>query len=144
MSDRIELAGDKIIIRRRGLANALAAGLNGDRTIRIETLTGIQVKPGGMWCPGYILFSYAGSKPFEGGFIAATQDPDAFIFGDKLNEQVEGFKAEVEKIMRDCKQASSPSMKSTLADELRKLAELKEQGLLSQVEFESAKRKLLA
>ena len=30
-----------------------------------------------------------------------------------------------------------------LADEIRKLAELKQQGLLSQEEFEAAKRKLL-
>jgi len=141
--DELELSGESVIIRRRGLANALAVGVSGDRTIRIETLTGIQVKLGEWWCPGYILFTYAGSKPFLGGFIEATQDPDAFIFGEEENEQVNAFKTEVEKLMRDFKHAASPATSGTLADELRKLAGLKEQGILSQSEFEAAKKKLL-
>lgn len=143
--DRLELAGDKVIICRRGVANTLAAGLNGERTIFISTLTSVQMKPGGLFAPGYILFSYAGSKPFVGGIFAATQDPDAFIFGKELNEQVADFKAKVEKIMQTPRQtplAMSPSV--DFADELRKLAELKQQGLLSQEEIDAAKKKLLS
>ena len=142
--DTLKLDFDKIIIRRRGIANMLASGLNGERTILISTLTGIQMKPGALFSPGYILFSYAGSKPFIGGIIAATQDPDAFIFDQSLNEQVAEFKAKVEKIMQGQKQpievADQPL---SLSDELGKLAELKKQGLLSDEEFEAAKKKLL-
>ena len=43
--DELELAGDKVVIRRRGIANMLASGLNGERMINISTLTGIQMKP---------------------------------------------------------------------------------------------------
>jgi hypothetical protein len=142
--DELQLDGDKIYIRRRGVANALAAGLNGERTILISSLTAIQMKPGGVFSPGYILFSYAGSKPFMGGLIEATQDPDAFIFERALNDQVAIFKAKVENIVRVSKQASqSTASPATLADELRKLAELKQQGILSQEEFDVAKKKLL-
>jgi Domain of unknown function (DUF4429)/Short C-terminal domain len=142
--DKLELAGDRVIIRRRGLANMLASGLNGERTINISTLTGIQMKPGGLFSPGYILFSYAGSKPFVGGVFAATQDPDAFIFGQELNDEVTEFKAKVEKIMQNSRQTAQAVAEPTnLAEELRKLAELKEQGVLSQDEFDAAKRKLL-
>ena len=148
LKDELELAVDKIIIRRRGVLNALTAGINGERTILISSLTAIQMKPGGMFSAGYIVFSYAGSKPYSGGMLAATEDPDAFFFAQNLNEQVASFKSKVEKIMRDSKQTPqtpSPSNSSgTLADELCKLAELKQQGILSQAEFEAAKKKLLA
>ena len=112
--------------------------------INISTLIGIQMKPGGLFSHGYILFSYAGSKPFVGGIFAATQDPDAFIFGQELNEQVAEFKAKVEKIMQDSRQTvPAVTVQENLADELRKLAELKQQGILSEEEFDAAKRKLL-
>jgi hypothetical protein len=79
-----------------------------------------------------------------GGLIEATQDPDAFIFERALNDQVAIFKAKVENIVRVSKQASqSTASPATLADELRKLAELKQQGILSQEEFDVAKKKLL-
>jgi hypothetical protein len=144
-NDEMELDSDRIIIRRRGMANALAVGLNGERTILISTLTAIQMKPAGLFSPGYILFSYAGSKPFLGGVIEATQDPDAFIFDPASNDQVAAFKAKVEKIMRDSRQSATASNSpATLGDELRKLAELKQQGILSQEEFDMAKKKLLA
>ena len=143
--DELELAVDKVIIRKRGWANALASGMNGERTILILSITAMQLKPAGLLTPGYILFSYAGSKPFMGGVWEATQDPDTFLFGRELNDQVVDFKAKVEKIMRDSKQAAPISNSPTaLTDEIRKLAELKEQGLLSQEEFDAAKRKLLA
>jgi hypothetical protein len=144
--DTLELRGDTITINKRGWANALASGMNGARTIQISSLTAVQMKPAGMMM-GYILFSYAGSKPFMGGMWEATQDPDAFLFGKDLNGEVAEFKATVEKKMRESKQpAPAPAINSsgTLTDELRKLAEFKNQGILSQAEFEAAKKKLLA
>jgi hypothetical protein len=145
--DTLTLLDDTVTIQKRGWANALASGMNGDRTIQVSSLTAVQMKPAGMITLGYILFSYAGSKPFMGGLWEATQDPDAFLFNTSLNGQVAKFKAQVEKKMRESKQpAPSPANNSsgTLTDELRKLAEFKQQGILSQAEFEAAKRKLLA
>jgi hypothetical protein len=145
INNELELADDNIIIRRRGVAHAMAAGLTGERMIPISTLTAIQLKLGAWWSPGFILFSYAGSKPFMGGIIEATQDPDAFIFQKELNDEVSAFKAKVEKILRDAKQAASSNNSSgTITDELRKLAEFKQQGILSQEEFDAAKKKLLS
>jgi ribosomal protein L7/L12 len=144
--DTLELRGDTITIKKRGWANALASGMNGARTIQVSTITAIQMKPAGMMM-GYILFSYAGSKPFMGGMWEATQDPDAFLFGKDLNGQVAEFKAQVEKKMREAKQpapAPANNAPASLTDELRKLAEFKNQGILSQAEFEAAKKKLLA
>lgn len=145
INNELELSGENIIIRRHGVAHAMAAGLTGERMIPISTLTAIQLKLGVWWSPGFILFSYAGSKPFMGGIIEATQDPDAFIFKKELNDEVSAFKAKVEEILQDSKQQarSSPNPSGTLTDEIRKLADLKQQGLLSQEEFDAAKKKLL-
>src|ERR1035441_2953229 len=143
--DTLELQGDSITIRKRGWANALASGMNGDRTIQISSLTVVQMKPAGMITLGYILFSYAGSKPFMGGLWEATQDPDAFLFTNDLNGQVADFKAKVEQKMRELKQpAPAKNSSGSLTDELRKLAEFKQQGILSQAEVDAAKKKLLA
>ena len=90
------------------------------------------------------MFSYAGSKPFNGGIIEATQDPDAFIFDKKLNEQIEEFKNTVEEIMRSKKVAISENPPSNLTDEIMKLADMKDKGILSVAEFDAAKKKLLS
>lgn len=144
--DSLKLEGDCVKIHRRGIANALAAGLNGERTILISSISSVQIKPAAWLSPGYILFSYAGSKPFMGGLIEATQDPDAFIFGQESNEEIAEFKMKVEEKIREsrCPAPISNPSRASLPDEIRKLAELKQQGLLSQEEFEAAKRKLFA
>lgn len=143
VKDELEFLGDAVLIRKKGAGNFLASGLNGERSIPISTITAIQLKLGG-WTPGYILFSYAGSKPFGGGLMEATQDPDAFIFQKQYNSDVEEFKRMVESAMRDSKNSKSPVSPASLADELRKLATLVEDGFLSDSEFEVAKKKLLA
>jgi hypothetical protein len=143
--DTLELCDDIVLITRRGLLNALNAGMNGTRTIQISSLIAVQMKPGSGFTGGYILFSYAGSKPFMGGLLDAIHDPDAFLFSMELNGQIAEFKAKVETRMRAIKQpAPANNSAGMLADEIRKLAELKQQGLLSQEEFDAAKKKLLS
>lgn len=145
--DTLEFNGDTVTITKRGLANALASGMNGARTIQISSITAVQMKPAGLLTPGYILFSYAGSKPFMGGIWEATQDPDTFLFRKDLTAQVAEFKSLVEKKMRESKQlAAAPAnnVSGSLMDDLRKLVEFKNQGILSQAEFDAAKKKLLA
>ncbi|MGH7113558.1 MAG: DUF4429 domain-containing protein [Stellaceae bacterium] len=141
--DELELSGDNVIIRKRGVGNAMASGLNGERSIAICTITAVQLKTAG-WLPGYILFSYAGSKPFRGGLIEATQDPDAFVFEKARNEEIIEFKKRVDEIMLSLKaKPSEKAAANNLADELMKLATMRESGILSQVECEAAKKKLL-
>jgi hypothetical protein len=141
-SDELELTETSVIIRKRGIANAMASGINGDRTIAIQSLTAVQLKLGG-FMPGYILFAYAGSKPFRGGLMEATQDPDAFVFNKSSNHEIEGFKSELERRMDAARTAKVGTHQISLADELGKLAKLKADGILSSEEFDAAKRRLL-
>jgi hypothetical protein len=139
----LELLDNTVVIRKQGFANAMASGLNGERSIPISTITAIQLKLGG-WTPGYILFSYAGSKPFAGGIFEATHDPDAFLFEKSHNDEVSAFKTKVEQLMRESRKSPSTTSTASLAEEIRKLSALKDEGILSQDEFDSAKRRLLS
>ncbi|MEI8290156.1 MAG: DUF4429 domain-containing protein [Verrucomicrobiota bacterium] len=143
-NENLELAKDKVIIRRFGTTNAQTTGLNSDRVINISDITGIQMKPAATMS-GYILFSLADSEPFDGGAVEASHHPDAFIFGQESNEEVASFKWKVEQLMHEIHQHPAPKPPQvTLAEELRALAEMKQQGLLTDAEFEVAKKKLLA
>jgi hypothetical protein len=141
-SDELELTESSVIIRKRGFANTMASGLNGDRTIAIQTITAVQLKLAGLM-PGYILFAYAGSKPFGGGLIEATQDPDAIVFSRADNAQVQSFKTALDERMQSLRMQPPGSVKTSLADELEKLAKLKADGILSEQEFDFAKKRLL-
>ena len=144
VKDEIEFDGENVIIRKRGAGNMLASGLNGDRSISIHSINAIQMKPGG-WVPGYIQFSYAGSKAFDGGLIAATQDPDAFVFSKSENSKIVEMKMAIEQAMRDSKRSANKSpLAPSLADELGKLSALRNSGALTQDEFDSAKAKLIS
>ena len=63
-----------------------------------------------------------------GGLIEATQDPDAFIFGQESNEEIAEFKMKVEEKIREsrCPAPISNPSRASLPDEIRKLAELKQ------------------
>jgi hypothetical protein len=142
--DWVELSGETITICKTGLANMLASGMNGERSISIAGLTAVQLKLGGLWSPGYMLFAYAGSKPFMGGVWDATQDPDSFMFSQDLNERMSDFKKRVDEAMREFRQPGQGAGHPPLGNQLRELYDLKIQGILSQDEYETAKRKLLS
>jgi hypothetical protein len=142
-SDELELTGRSVIIRKRGAANAMASGLNGDREIAIRTITAVQLKLGG-FMPGYILFGYAGSKPFRGGLVEATQDPDAFIFNKSSNSEITEFKKKLDELMSAPAAGENSATASSLGDELSKLAKLRSDGVLTEAEFHAAKAKLLS
>ena len=141
--DELELRDDTVIIRKRGLSNAMASGMNGDREINVRDISAIQLKLGGTFSPGFIQFSYPGSKPFRGGLIEATQDPDAFIFNKTANQEMVSFKEAVDRATRQARSEPPKGSLGSVADELAKLADLRSQGVLTDKEFDQAKARLL-
>lgn len=132
--NELELAGDQVIIRKNDLVSSFKYGTTGDQAIAIVSITAIQVRHADLLNAGRIIFLYPGS----------TEEPDVFHFGMELNQKVDEFKTTVDSIMRSMRQSPLVSVSANLPDEIRKLAELKKQGHLSEKEFEAAKKKLLA
>jgi hypothetical protein len=141
-SNELELTDTSVVIRNRGALNAMAAGISGEREIGIGSITGVQLKLGG-FLPGYIRFSYAGDRPFAGGLYAAAQDPDVFMFNKSGNDQVLALKKLLDEKMRALKSHPLPPQTFSLADEIAKLAKLKDEELLTGAEFDAAKKRLL-
>lgn len=137
----VEYLGDRIVIRRKGLANVLTQGAQGDKTFPLSRITAVQFRRAGSMMAGLIQFTIQGGREFRGGMLEATKDENAVMFTRdqepafaRLREQVESA------IMAGTTPA--PSVRSEI-DDLAKLAELHEKGYLTTNEFEARKQTIL-
>lgn len=114
---------------------AMYHGFVGDKRIPFSSITAIQYKEAGGWLAGYIQFTIAGSIEWRG---AVSQDENAVQFDKK---EADDFRA-----LRDFIQPLiGTSSRSTLsmADELTKLSKLRDDGVLTDDEFQAQKAKVL-
>jgi hypothetical protein len=137
----LEVYDNKVDITPKGILGAINKGLKGTKSISFSSITAIQLKKTG-FTNGYIQFTVPGGVESKGGAIAAQSDENSFVFGQK-NKQMEEIKAYIEDKIAQLHSTPNASKGSDIASELSKLAELKQQGNLSEKEFQAAKSKLL-
>lgn len=128
-----------------------AAGLlstKREKTMPIGSITSVEVKEPGAFV-GFIQFSIAGGKArdssytFTGGSVDAVKDENSVVFTGqdkyrtalKIKKLVESWK-----VTQSHPSAPAPS---SVADEIRKLKALADEGVLTREEFEAKKRQLL-
>ncbi len=129
-------------IRRKGLANILTQGLQGERVIPLSSIRAVQFKGAGRWMAGYIQFSVAGAIDRPGGILEATKDENAVLFERSQQGEFEELRDLV--LAAIAAQNAPTAASSTVGEELERLASLLEKGLLTPDEFSEMKRKLLA
>lgn len=134
---------NKIVIRRHGFNSWAIHGSKGDKEIFIKNITAIQMKEPG-FTSGFIQFSLSGESGSKGGVFDAAKDENTIMLSYpqykeflKAKELIESYIA-----LRDRPQAA-PIDSNLIADELRKLANLKTEGFLTDDEFQAQKKKLL-
>ena len=140
----VEFRGNHITIKRKGLANVLTQGIQGDKTIPLSSITAVQFRPAGSMIAGLIQFSIVGGREFRGGMLEATKDENAVMFDRSQEAAFVALRDVVQSVISA--QATPPAQAmagSSRADELLKLASLLEKGHLSRDEFETVKRELL-
>lgn len=130
-----------IKISRRGLTNRLNNG-GGDKNIRISSLSGVQVKKPGL-TTGYIQFIFSGSKDTS-GVMDAVKDENSVLFTKKEYDLALKLRDHVEELLNQPSQPQVAASSASTADELLKLKQLLDAGVLSQEEFETQKVKLLS
>lgn len=135
-----------ITISRKGLKAKASHGLSGDKRISLTSVTAVQMKTASSLSNGFIQFSIMGGQESKAGLRAAATDENTVMFQKKHQVAFDAIREHVEAtIVR--RSSSNPSQSSTapssLADELKKLAELRDAGVLSDEEFASQKSKLL-
>lgn len=139
----IEIKSDSVIIRRKGLANIITQGLQGDKQIPLKNITAVQFRAAGSVMAGVIQLTLLGGREFRGGMLEATKDENAVMF---TRDQEPHFL-----LLRDAIQSaiSQPGGSvinhvASAADELERLAALYEKGHLSADEFAEGKRQALS
>lgn len=143
VNSEIEVSGEWITIRRKLGAKRQHQG-QAETRIRIADVTGVQFRAATMAVNGYIAFTVANQEPI----VNVSRSANSILF---LN--VRGRSAQFVAIKNHLEARISPqrsvdhvpTMKPPMevADELRKLAELRSNGILSDDEFQREKLRLL-
>ena len=144
VSEELAVFEDKVTITPKGAMGFLVKGLKGTKTIPFYSISAIQFKEAGAVFSGYIQFSIPGGNESKGGVFAAASDENTFMFaGRENNAAALKIKEFIETGIRKLRGPQTNSDTTSLSDELQKLARLREQGILSDDEFQSAKRRLI-
>lgn len=110
--------------------------------IRLPSILSIQFRRATPLVLGFLQFETAGGSQSSarGGSVEAFADENTIKFGENDNEAVKKFGDAVESGLSD---GNKPVGSDSIADELKKFAELRDQGILTDEEFGRKKRELL-
>lgn len=144
VNGQLEVTQTKVIIKRKGILAKMTQGLKGDKEIQIKQISSIQFKKASALTNGYIQFSFSGSKEDKGGLFDATQDENSVMFSKKQMPEFEKAKELIETQINSFHSIPSQQMPSSdVADQIKKLADLRDSGILTEEEFTAKKKQLL-
>jgi hypothetical protein len=118
------------------IPRALYHGFVGEKRIPYSSITAVQFKESGSWLAGFIQFSIKGGIEWYG---QVNQDENAMQFDKAINDDFRALRDFVQERMA----AASSTASGSIADEISKLAGLRDQGILTEDEFAAQKAKLL-
>jgi len=134
---------DAVTITRQGMRALLNYGSAGTKRIPLSSITAVQFRAAG-GLSGYIQFTILGGVENRGGMLESGNDENSMQFARKQQADFEKLRAFVEgRIGARGSAAPGPSQVS-VADEIRKLADLRDSGVISDDDFEKQKNRLLA
>lgn len=136
---------DKLIIERKGLFGMVTNGLAGSKTIPMSSIQNIQFKKASAFFSGFIQFGVLGGIEKQSGITGAISDENSIIFLEECNQQAEEIKEYIENLILSRDRNPSTLQKSdnfSVADEILKLKQLVDMGILTQEEFDAKKKQL--
>ena len=132
---------DTGVIIKRGAKGFMFGGgmLRGTKTIPYSGIVAVQLKKGGATA-GYIQLTLKGGSQVKGGLMRSTRDDNSILFYAYRNKKF----AEAKKLIEEhiSQQNNAPLVSSGLND-LERLAQLKEKGVITEQEFTAKKKQLL-
>lgn len=142
VGDGLKVYEDRIVISHSGVLNFFAMGIKGDKTIYYNDLTAVQFKKAG-WTAGHIQFSLLGGKESVGGVFAASSDENTITFNSNENDAAEKMVAYIQEKIKEARQPKVATAATSSADEIMKLKNLLDMGIITQEEFDAKKKQLL-
>lgn len=143
VNGQLVLLEGRVRIARKGVLAFLSQGLKGDKEIAISSVTSIQWKKAGAFVNGYIQLGFFGGTEAKGGIFQATEDENSIMFNQSQQPEFEAIRNELQRIIDARSAGTASSGPASAADEIRKLAELHGQGILTNEEFQAKKKQLL-
>lgn len=120
-----------------------------DKSISIRHITSVEVKKPSTFV-GFIQFSLAGGTPknssytVTGGAMDAVKDENAVVFmGEDKYQTALKIKTYIDSWSDATRASLNPDKANSFVDEIRKLKNLLDDGVISQEDFERGKNKLL-
>jgi hypothetical protein len=143
----LQLLPTKIRIKRKGIQQLMVHGLKGDKEIFVDQISGIQFKRSGI-TSGYMQFSFLGGQETKRGAWDAQSDENTVVFVKKHEPEFEAIKRAVEQRLQEMRsgrmQPTQQTVQVDIPGQIQKLAALKDQGILTEQEFQQKKQELLS
>lgn len=128
---------DRLVIRKKGWPY----GTKSEKTIPMRSIGAVQYKAPGL-TSGFLQIAYGGAQESKGGVFNAASDENTVMFVKKTAPAFLQIRDFVQQ-QTSQPQAATGQSSASLADELTKLAQLRDQGVLTAEEFDAQKARLL-
>ncbi|MCX4608730.1 DUF4429 domain-containing protein [Streptomyces mirabilis] len=145
---QIQFDGQYVTITRKGFMARSIVG-KGEKRLHISQIASVQWKPAGAIVEGFIQFGLPGGVERRSKAGTQTQtargDENSVLFTKKQMPAFEELRKalDVAIAQQHAPQQPAGAQSPSLADELAKLGQLMQQGILTQAEFEQQKARLL-
>lgn len=128
-----------------GFANILKGGGNGGKRINISDLTAIQFKEPAGASIGFMQFTFPGSGESKRGVVDAINDENSVPVSPQNYALAKEIYDYIEKRREELKATPTGTVVQQVSamDELKKLKELLDLGIVTQEEFDAKKKQLL-
>jgi hypothetical protein len=140
----LKFDGDVVTVEKsRMLRETLTDNyMQGVKTVRVEDLTSVSFQPVRFGLQGYIQLCVAGVTPPR-DHREMMRDLNTVFFEKRHQPEFELLEQALNRALKDQAGRKAPLATSSPLDELKKLKDLLDSGVLSQVEFEAMKNKLM-
>lgn len=141
---QVETEEDGIVIRRKGFVSKMSHAFKGEKRIPYSSISAVQFRDAGLMTTGFIQFTVLGGNESRGALLSAVKDENSVLF--TRGEQQKAFaklRAMVEESIRETRSPRPAARASSLGDDLTKLADLLDRGVLTEAEFAEQKARVL-
>jgi hypothetical protein len=138
--------GHFVTINRKGFLARASIG-KGEKRIPLGSISAVQLKPAGPMMNGFIQFTVPGGNERRSKFghqtFDATKDENSVMFTKAQMPQFLALRGEIEQAIV-ARSSPNTGAAPNLADQIQQLASLRDQGILTDEEFDAKKADLLS
>lgn len=146
VTGRVEVDESFVTIIRKGAMAKVSYGwTRGEKRIPLDAITAVQFKAPGL-ARGYIQFTLGGGTESRKGIIDATKDENSVLFGQRHRSEFTAIRDFIERRIAGRSShgnGPAPTSQPDVARQLRDLAGLRDEGIITADEFDAQKARIL-